>query len=517
MDVGFVTLILSFAFSTLSATFFTYSYFKKNEKTAKFAEDFLYASLSLCVASLLVLAYYFLTDNFSILYVYENSDKFLPMLYKLSAVWAGRSGSLLLWSLFSLLVASIVVSKSEKNLNALKTSVILTAISSYILFINCATSNPFIVLPFKPSDGVGLNPLLRTPEMVLHPPVVFLGYALTAVPYAFYLADVKRADKWAKAAWTVLTLGIVLGGWWAYRTLGWGGFWGWDPVENASLLPWMALAAYFHSSGKIREFFAYIAFTLVIFAAFLTRSGIIKSVHAFGVGYAGWFYFAFMLASLVALIKLRSRDGKKRTWYYYVPYLFTAGIIAIFLGTITNIAFSVNKTYYLITFVPIFAIMAGLIAYNLKKFKSYKLLLHIGVLLLFVGAMGVWFFEQSYEFTLNPSANVAGMNFTLINVNFKETPERYVIISKIKVDNIGYVKPKMYIYKIERSDRMVSSVEIVPRLLYDYYFAIKGFTNGFHAVILDFYIVPLISLVWIGSAIMILAGAIAAFRSYGTH
>ncbi len=512
MEIGGISLLLSLITSLLSAITFFHSIRRRDARTAEIAEILLYASLSFCLISFLVLTYYFLTDNFTIFYVYANSHKPMPLAYKFSAVWAGREGSLLLWSLFTLIAAAIYISSGSKDERKLKASLILASISSYILAINYFLSNPFVLLPFTPSDGVGLNPLLRTLEMMMHPPVVFLGYALAALPYALHLAGLQgEAKRWARLAWLFLSLGIILGGWWAYKTLGWGGFWGWDPVENASLLPWLALTAYFHSSGKLRDAFAYLSFVLVIFAAFITRSGIIQSVHTFGESHSGWFYLIFMIAAMAAFYRLKNSEGVK-TWYYYVPFLLAAAIVAVFLGTVTNVVVSVDRMYYLVTFVPVYGLIAALIVYNVKKFRSVRLILHLGVVLLFVGSTSVWFFEKSYELHLDPSDEAAGMKFTLLDVNFEEDAEKFTVVSKVKVDDLGIVTPKMYIYKIEREEKSISSVELISYPWMDYYIAVRSFSRDFTSAVVDFYIVPLISLVWIGSAAILASGAVLAAR-----
>ncbi len=497
MDPGFALLVLSLLSSAAASLLFLSAYRRRDSRHAEIAENALYLSLTLCFASLLLLAYYFLTDNFSVEYVWKNSHRAMASVYKLSATWAGREGSLLLWCLFSLLVASIFTSHGEKDARKLKASAILSAISAYLLLICALTANPFEPFGFAPQDGVGLNPLLRTPEMILHPPIVFLAYALAAVPLAMHVSGMTNADRWMRATFVFLTLGILIGGWWAYRTLGWGGFWGWDPVENASLLPWLAAAAYFHSREK--SFFASLTFALVVVAAFVTRSGIIESVHAFA-GRGGEFYLLLIAATLAVARPKPDLNGTCSA-----PSIFVAAIAVVAMGTFANVFFSVERTYYLVTFVPAFALAVAMIIYRLRSVRR-KLIIHAGVLLLFLGATSVWFFEKSYDLELSPHAEAAGFSFELLNVTVSEDAEKFTVTAKVASD-LGVLEPKMKVYKIERRERTVSSVEIVSTPLFDYYFAIESFGEDFSSAKAKFFVVPLISFVWLGSA-AITVGAI---------
>ena len=538
MELGFALLTLSLISACISFILFLIPIINRPSTyraiTPEVAESFLYLSCSLAFASFLILIYYFLTDNFTISYVYANSDRVMPLIYKLSAVWAGREGSLLLWSVLSLMTASIFTTTSRKDYKSLKTTATLILASIFILGITLFVSNPFALLPFKPSDGVGMNPLLRTTEMIFHPTVVFLGYSLTAVPFALYLSGSRdRLAVWVKLSWITLTIGILLGCWWAYKTLGWGGFWGWDPVENASLLPWLSLTAYFHSKGKTKEIFAYSAYILVIFAAFVTRSGIIKSVHAFTYEITGWVYLAFLsFFALLALIKITKWDRNHESIQHsdsttsttqtkpptkpesiietvksYAIFLFAAAIITVLMGTVASVFVSVDRIYYTITFTPLFAGVTILIAFyitKIRKMRRMTLITHLGVILLFIGAIAVWNFETRYEnITLSPQAEVDGFLIKLLNISVSEDPEKFTITTHIRLENVGEVDPKLYVYKIERDQRIVSSVELQSLPWLDYYIALRQVSSDFSHAVIDLYIVPLILLVWIGSAMML--------------
>ncbi len=531
IEPGYVLTLLIFA--TCSASFFLFAYGleKRRHEYLSAAESALYLSLSLSIFAMLLLTYYFVTDNFSIAYVYSNSDRNMPLLFKISAVWAGKEGSLLLWSMLTLAVTTVFVTRSNRSEREAKTAMVLTLVSSFVTGMTFAFSNPFSVLPFKPYDGVGMNPLLRTFEMVLHPPVVFLAYSLIAVPYAMILAgygvNSSRVRLWVKSGWFTLTLGIVLGCWWAYRTLGWGGFWGWDPVENSSLLPWLSLTAYHHAKGRSKNYFIHLAFLFVIFAAFMTRSGIVKSVHAFASEFTGWSFILFFATFAALSVHSLKNEGKKAekaedkndetpasTKRYYATLLFSLSILSVFIGTFTSIFFSIDRGYYQFTFTPIFALIVALIILEMSRMTRIRarFLLHLGVIILFVGALAVWNFENRFEgVNLNPSAEVGEWTLKLKNVTSSEDAEKFTITATIGLtdDVSGLLHPKLYVYKIERNQRVVSGVDVLTTPLKDYYLALREVKSRTSAVV-DFYTVPLINLVWLSFALM-LASSLALF------
>jgi len=492
LELGYPLLILSLFSAIISSALFI--------KKPKYAEILLYFSSSATFASFLILCAYFLTDTFSLWYVYSNSNAEMPVIFKFSAVWAGKEGSLLLWALFNLLATSFYISHGKKSKSKAKVAMVMTALSSYLLLNLVLFSNPFETLQYQPLNGVGLNPLLRTVEMVIHPPVVFLGYALASLLFAVTLFKAEYEEKVARIAWISLTAGIIIGGWWAYRTLGWGGFWGWDPVENSSLLPWLTLTAYFHVT-RGREIFSYLTFTFVLFATFITRSGIISSVHAFGGEAADYSYLLPLLISIIPVaLRIRTQIGSLCT--QHLPTIFVSALVVVLLGTIAAVSLKVERTYYLVTFLPIFVLIALILVSKLKKIPMPAVLLHAGVLLVFLGATSVWVFESGEVVTLPDSGDLKLLNYYL-----EADIEKYTVTAHIKTSDT-IIEPKVYIYKIERRDRVVSSVEIVSKLLWDEYYAIKDYDLKNGIFVLERYIVPMINAVWIGSALMLLAATL---------
>jgi cytochrome c-type biogenesis protein CcmF len=253
--------------------------------------------------SMVCLGYSFFINDFSVAYVANHSNSALPVAYRLSAIWGGHEGSLLLWGWMLGGWAAMVggLSRSVPLAMVARVLSVMGMISVGFLLFMLLTSNPFDrVLPWFPLDGADLNPLLQDPGLIIHPPMLYMGYVGFSVAFAFAVAGLlagnldpawaRWARPWTTVAWSFLTVGIALGSWWAYYELGWGGWWFWDPVENASLLPWLAGTALIHSLAvtEKRNLFrawtvllAIIAFSLSLLGTFLVRSGVLTSVHAF--------------------------------------------------------------------------------------------------------------------------------------------------------------------------------------------------------------------------------------------
>lgn len=272
-------------------------------------------------SSFILLAYLFLANDFSVAYVAQNSNTHLPMIYRFCAVWGAHEGSLLLWVLI-LSFWTLLVSCCSKQLPLMvkgRVLAILALISVGFLVFLLFTSNPFArLLPDVPLQGRDLNPLLQDPGLAIHPPMLYMGYVGFAVVFAFAISALlsgqfdanwaRWARPWTLMAWSFLTFGITLGSWWAYRVLGWGGWWFWDPVENASFLPWLSGTALVHSLLVVqkRESFkawtillAVCTFSLSLIGTFLVRSGILISVHAFATDPARGAYMLYFLLVII--------------------------------------------------------------------------------------------------------------------------------------------------------------------------------------------------------------------------
>ena len=273
-----------------------------------------------------------LTSDFSVRYVASYTSENLPIVYKISAFWGGQAGSMLFWCLVLAGYAAAATFTNRKTNRALMPWVTGTNAAVLLFFVltTVIASNPFERLDWVPPDGRGLNPQLQNPAMAIHPPMLYLGYVATSIPFGFAIAALitRRLDaewlgavrRWALISWVFLTLGIVLGMWWAYVELGWGGYWMWDPVENASLLPWLTGTAFLHSimiqekRGMLRKWNVVLVvstFLLSILGTFITRSGVIQSVHSFAQSNVGhWFAWFLVLALAVTiwLVSIRLKD-----------------------------------------------------------------------------------------------------------------------------------------------------------------------------------------------------------------
>jgi len=279
------------------------------------------ATFALVLLAAIVLVTSAFQDDFSIAYIYHHSNRDLPAAYKFATLWSGQEGSLLFWSL--LLAAYGLVlrlrHKTDTKLFAYA-SVIIAAVQIFFLLLLNFAAHPFaLITGTLPADGAGLNPLLQYPEMVIPPPMLYLGYVGFTVPFAFALGAlimrypgekwIRITRRWTMVTWAFLTCGVFLGAHWAYSVLGWGGYWGWDPVENASLMPWLTGTAFLHSvmmqekRGMLKMWNMWLIFAtfwLAILGTFLTRSGIISSVHAFAQSSIGGWFKWFLLITLGA-------------------------------------------------------------------------------------------------------------------------------------------------------------------------------------------------------------------------
>ena len=263
------------------------------------------------------LVYAALTNDFSVAYILHHSNRALPTPDKFAALWSGQEGSILFWCLLLSAYGFVLRIRHKVDQRLVATaSMVLAGIQVFFLILVNFVTRPFGMMSNIPADGNGLNPLLQYPEMVIHPPMLYLGYVGVSVPFAFGLAAlimrypgekwIHITRRWTMVAWLFLTCGIFLGAHWAYAVLGWGGYWGWDPVENASLLPWLSTTAFLHSvmmqekRGMMKVWnvwLIFITFMLSILGTMLTRAGLVSSVHAFAQSSIGpW--FSGMLATI---------------------------------------------------------------------------------------------------------------------------------------------------------------------------------------------------------------------------
>src|SRR2546423_2429511 len=324
--IGSFALLLALGLSSYSFLAGFLALFGRDAGSMRLGETARRAGIATFVAVLLaavVLVTAAFLDDFSISYILHHSNRDLPVAYKFAVLWSGQEGSLLFWSLllggygFVLRLRY----KTDQRLFA-HASVVIAAVQVFFLMILNFAAQPFgVTQGALPPDGNGLNPLLQYPEMVIHPPMLYLGYVGFTVPFAFALGAlimkypgekwIQITRRWTMVTWCFLTIGVFLGAHWAYAVLGWGGYWGWDPVENASFFPWLTGTAFLHSvmmqekRGMLKTWNMWLVFStfmLSIFGTFLTRSGVVSSVHAFAQSSIGTWFVIFLAVILAACL-----------------------------------------------------------------------------------------------------------------------------------------------------------------------------------------------------------------------
>ena len=388
----------------------------------------------------------FITYDFSVLYVAENSNSALPLIYRIAALWGAHEGSLLLW-IFLLSLWSIAVAIGSSRLPrrfAARVLGVLGVLSFGFLLFTLATSNPFLRLIPAAPDGRDLNPLLQDPGLAMHPPVLYTGYVGLAVAFAFAGAAMLegRMDQawarwtrpWATAAWAFLTCGITLGSWWSYYTLGWGGYWAWDPVENASFMPWLAATALIHSlavtdkRGLYKSWtllLAIVGFSLSLVGTFLVRSGVLVSVHSFAAdpsrGSFLLIYLAVVIAGALTLYAwraplLKSDAGfeltARESFLLFNNILLMVALATVFGGTMAPLIadamrqgmLSVGPPYFrptfLLSILPLLALLAIGVHANWKRgnlaVSRRALLMTLGIAALLALALVLGVFAGSH-------------------------------------------------------------------------------------------------------------------------
>ncbi len=343
--------------------------FRDRPELNKSASNAVIALFGCLTVATIILWALLLGSDFTVEYVAENTSKALPFIYKLSAFWAGAAGSLLLWLWLQTAFTVICFSGTglhQRNFTA-NARIIINLVNIFFLLVLIFDKNPFTLTKVKISDGAGLNPLLQHPAMALHPPTLFIGYAAFAIPFAWAFASMKwdnskgiapslrKARIWTLVAWLFLTIGIALGAWWAYEELGWGGYWAWDAVENSSLMPWIMATALLHcflayrqntSIAKWLILLCLGTFSLCIFGTFLTRYGLVSSVHAFpdpglGILFIILLIIVWIVTGIIALIKysqdknkITSIKVKSQIFIVLNNWLFVVIIFVILIGTL---------------------------------------------------------------------------------------------------------------------------------------------------------------------------------------
>ena len=426
--VGFFSLLFSLFFSIIILLFFFYS-------NKKIYEKIFYISVYLAFLSILIsffsLMFGYVISDFSNYNIFQNSHSTKPLIYKISGTWGNHEGSMLLW-LTIMLLYSFVFSFNKKLDENLKKLTIFFQTLLYLLFLLFVifTSNPFLINSIEVSEGLGLNPILQDPVLAIHPPLLYLGYVGFSLILSLALAGlvlnkinsiwVKIAKKWTLFCWSMLTAGIALGSYWAYYELGWGGWWFWDPVENVSLMPWIAGLALVHSLMMTKNeqllkrwivFLSILCFSLSIFGTFLVRSGILTSVHTFAADTSRGIFILILFLTITGfsfiLFIFKSQDSEKKLNLLFINktsalvinnIVMLIACITILLGTIypiiieviTNKRISVGAPYFNSAALPIllpgFLLMsiAPALSWQTNKLNKFKNYLYVFLIIIFL-------------------------------------------------------------------------------------------------------------------------------------
>ena len=440
MNIGVAATSLTFLALTVSTTAYLLYYFRKEDDMLKMARLAFYASAFLILFQSFLLMWGLLSHQFQWKYVQSYSSTELPLFYLISTFWAGQEGTFMLWLLLGSLYSLFILRKHFEDealamtfVNLVQAFIVLILIRqnpfAYVWDVNPAIFRPDMI----PVNGSGLNPLLQDPWMVIHPPVLFAGYASTVILFAFAMVALIRRnyDNWIKVVYpytlfSALTLGagIILGAYWSYTTLGWGGYWGWDPVENASLIPWLLVLVLFHGliiqrrQGGLKKTniaMALLSFILVLYGTFLTRSGVLTdfSVHSFGTSdlnlYLVGFILLFLVMGAMAFI-LRAAEVKgskvqtalftRESFIFFGMLVLLILSLLTFLGTsspiitgIVGTASNVSTSFYNLISIPVaifmlvFVSLAPVLRWKSESFKGLKSIITHAVVSVVLGAV----------------------------------------------------------------------------------------------------------------------------------
>ncbi|MEJ2448275.1 MAG: cytochrome c biogenesis protein CcsA [Anaerolineales bacterium] len=384
-EIGFGALFITLIFAVYSIVAAVYGQKNKSQAWILSARQAMILVFPLLTVTIAAMLYLLVTDDFQVAYVADVSSRSMPVYLKLTALWGGQAGSLLFWSwLLAGFGSAVALRKWDRDGDLLPWVVVVNMITlAFFLVLNIFYENPFLrywqdasgiltsfrqpkgALPIFPRDGSGLNPLLRHPGMIIHPPMQYLGFVGFIIPFSYAIASLitgRTDDRWIQIsrgwtlwAWLFLSLGLVLGARWAYDVLGWGGYWGWDPVENSALMPWLTGTAYLHAvlihekRSMFKEWsllLIIITYLLVIYGTFITRSGLLSSVHSFAQSRIGPVFLGFIaLTVIITAWLLNSRWKKLQSQHALEKILTREGLIIIsvvlFLGLMVTVFWGV--------------------------------------------------------------------------------------------------------------------------------------------------------------------------------
>ncbi len=563
-EAGFLALLLSLGVNVLTPLAVLTGIQRRWLGVMRLASVGVWTQFALLLAAFTLLINAFLSSDFSVIYVAQHSHSLLSWGLKLAAVWGGHEGSLLLWVLFLSAWSALFAWRYRQQSDALfpLTLSLLSLIIALLLLFVVVWSDPFARI-FPPAiEGRDLNPMLQHLGLILHPPLLYLGYGGLMVATGVALASLLHGDftaaaarvcwRWALPGWCALTLGIILGSWWAYCELGWGGWWFWDPVENASLLPWLSASALLHSLSLSRRqgifrhwslLLAIVTLILSLLGTLIVRSGILVSVHAFAldnVRAAPLFaLFAVLSLASLALYAWRARDGQptarvgngsRETLMLATLLLFCAVLLIVLVGTLYPMIYgllgwgrlSVGAPYFNRATLPFGLLMLVVIVVTtIRNRKSAwrrqlpALIAHTGVLIAALGIVVSSVSRQEISLNLRPGQQVALAGYTFrfdrleLEAKGNYTTEKAQIALWQGENRIGDLTPERRFYTARRQQMMEPDIRW--NLIHDWY-AVMGEKTGPERYAMRLYVQSGVRWIWGGGLLMIVGALLSGWR-----
>lgn len=447
--LGYNSLIFSALFVCITIIYASYKLYNSDFKLDSYLVYSVLGNIIFAIMSFLVLVYSYYKSDFSLINIYNNSHTSKPLIYKITGVWANHEGSFLLWLvIFTAMNFATLFSRKISQQQKLIIILIQSILSAWLLIYVILYSNPFLTFISAPKNGLGMNPLLQDIGLIIHPPILYLGYSFCGILFSYALAIIftnrfsaeiaKDFQHWILYAFIFLTLGIVLGSWWAYRELGWGGFWFWDPVENSSLLPWLCVVALLHTNiavikrkslKKFTLLLALFSFVSCLISAFLVRSGILSSVHSFAFDVERGKYLLILILVLLLVILIISRgklfkivEDSVRSILAKDGGILINGLlsvvmyITIFLATIFPLIYeylygqqiSIGEPYFVKTLVPLFLVYIFLCGvyifsqWNRQKAKIFqKYIISFALSILVAIVTGIMLHKEDWKYFIS--------------------------------------------------------------------------------------------------------------------
>ncbi|MDA8511754.1 heme lyase NrfEFG subunit NrfF [Citrobacter sp. Igbk 14] len=563
-EAGFLALLLSFGVNVLTPLVALVGLRRRWQGVMQLACVGTWTQFTLQLIAFAILFFCFMTSDFSVVYVAQHSYSLLPWGLKLAAVWGGHEGSLLLWVLFLSGWSALFALRYRRDTDALfpLTLCVLSMMLALLLLFVVVWSDPFVRI-FPPAiEGRDLNPMLQHLGLILHPPLLYLGYGGLMVAAGVALASLLRGGfsaetawvcwRWALPGWCALTLGIILGSWWAYCELGWGGWWFWDPVENASLLPWLSASALLHSlyvsrqRGLFRHWsllLAIVTLILSLLGTLIVRSGILVSVHAFALDNvrAAPLFALFSVLSLASLglYAWRAQDGRQTARFggwsremliLVALLLFCAVLLIVLIGTLYPMIYglfgwgrlSVGAPYFNRATLPFGLLMLAVIV--IATIRSWKgslrsqlpaLLAHSGVLVFAAGIVFSSGSRQEISLNLSPGQQVelAGYLFRFERLDLEAkgnyTSEKALISLWQDEKRIGSLQPERRFYAARRQQMMEPGIRW--NLLHDWY-AVMGEKTGQDRYAMRLYVQSGVRWIWGGGLLMVFGALLSGWR-----